>query len=269
MGVEEVSHCENSILSKEDTPDSSISTLSVSLSDGDNVSSFDGASGMDGGNAACVGRATVTPALMKADQSSDMKEGPIGIKMQLSGDAIKLLKDGEGKQGKKLDKKDVEEEEDEQVEENEEIKLMKAEELMAEEKNKVEEEKLVEEILVRQQEEKHLQEQRHKRLMHLLTKSQFYSQFLLEKIKSQMKEEDECTSISTTEHKDTLLSDGGESSSGPKSMEGCGKRKTRSPSLSSRAQKKPKTDSLHQVAELNKQVSSKLLDSQCRVLQKI
>ncbi|KAK3890780.1 hypothetical protein Pcinc_005278 [Petrolisthes cinctipes] len=62
---------------------------------------------------------------------------------------------------------------------------MKKEEEVLEKVNEKEEEKLRKQIEEKYQSEKELQEQRHKRLMHLLTKSEFYSQFLLKQIETQ------------------------------------------------------------------------------------
>lgn len=71
----------------------------------------------------------------------------------------------------------------------EEQKIMAAEEKAAEKKNTSYEEKKKAEMLAREQEDQELRQQRHKRLMHLLQKSEFYSQFLLEKIDSQLNDE--------------------------------------------------------------------------------
>ncbi|XP_042242639.1 lymphocyte-specific helicase-like isoform X2 [Homarus americanus] len=62
---------------------------------------------------------------------------------------------------------------------------MQAEEEKLEMANKKEEEEIRLRIEERQRQENELQEQRYKRLMHLLNKSEFYSQFLLKQIESQ------------------------------------------------------------------------------------
>ncbi|XP_068203076.1 lymphocyte-specific helicase-like [Palaemon carinicauda] len=65
---------------------------------------------------------------------------------------------------------------------------IEAEERKMEEKNLAEEEMLRKEMEERRMDEKELKEKRYKRLMHLLNKSEFYSQFLLKQIESHDKE---------------------------------------------------------------------------------
>ncbi|XP_076059020.1 lymphoid-specific helicase-like isoform X2 [Oratosquilla oratoria] len=69
------------------------------------------------------------------------------------------------------------------------LEEMVAEEERVGEVNKSEEDHMKKELEKKLQEERELVEQRHKRLMHLLSKSQFYSQFLLQKIETQREEE--------------------------------------------------------------------------------